>query len=325
MKTNPILLSVLAGILAAVVTFFLCLLLLPAPAREETKRAAPSPLLGAEWGAPAPPSAYELNLNDLGTQLLFSTVPIVSRKATGTEQGTGFIFQYEKDGNTYPLLVTNRHIVEDAMEGAFYMVSARDGKPDTKNPVAIHFGGSLFVYDPCGPDLAAALIGPLVNQTQAQGKPLFFRGLSAKLIPDRKTFSGVGAIEEIVFLGYPRGLMDPKNRTPLIRRGITATPPWNNFEGRPVFLVDANVFEGSSGSPVFIYNRSFAAAGALAAPQERLLFLGVVTGTIKETDPRQGTQTYLGLGIVINSLAVYDCIEEAVKKALAKEAGKAGR
>ena len=40
---------------------------------------------------------------------------------------------------------------------------------------------------------------------------------------------------------------------PILRRGTTATPIALNFEGRPEFLIDAAVYPGSSGSPVFVY------------------------------------------------------------------------
>ena len=60
-----------------------------------------------------------------------------------------------------------------------------------------------------------------------------------------------GQHEEIVFIGYPSGLRDEHNSTPLIRRGITASPIWNDFGNDPIFLIDAGVYPGSSGSPVF--------------------------------------------------------------------------
>jgi hypothetical protein len=44
------------------------------------------------------------------------------------------------------------------------------------------------------------------------------------------------------------------NLLPIIRRGITASPLQINYSGRPTFLIDASVFGGSSGSPVFLYN-----------------------------------------------------------------------
>jgi len=42
---------------------------------------------------------------------------------------------------------------------------------------------------------------------------------------------------------------------PVMRRGITATPPYLDFMGKQEFLIDASIFPGSSGSPVFLFNQ----------------------------------------------------------------------
>jgi hypothetical protein len=41
---------------------------------------------------------------------------------------------------------------------------------------------------------------------------------------------------------------------PVSRRGVTATHPNLDYEGRREFMIDAACFPGSSGSPVFLYN-----------------------------------------------------------------------
>ena len=64
----------------------------------------------------------------------------------------------------------------------------------------------------------------------------------------------LNAIENVVMLGYPNGLWDKKNNLPIVRRGVTATPPYIDFEGRPEFIIDCACFPGSSGSPVLLYN-----------------------------------------------------------------------
>src|SRR5262249_49694787 len=63
-------------------------------------------------------------------------------------------------------------------------------------------------------------------------------------------------------------------------RGITATPPYLDFEGKKQFLVDAPIFHGSSGSPVFLFNRGawFDERKGSLAFNYRLKFLGVVYG-----------------------------------------------
>mgnify|MGYP003291781313 CR=1 FL=1 len=45
---------------------------------------------------------------------------------------------------------------------------------------------------------------------------------------------------------------DKKNNLPLVRTGTIASHPRKDFNGLPQFVIDAQVFPGSSGSPVFI-------------------------------------------------------------------------
>ena len=67
---------------------------------------------------------------------------------------------------------------------------------------------------------------------------------------------------------------------PLVRKGITATAPYLNYNGKREFVIDAACFPGSSGSPVFICN-----TGTYRDKQNkavivgnRLFFLGILYG-----------------------------------------------
>jgi hypothetical protein len=56
--------------------------------------------------------------------------------------------------------------------------------------------------------------------------------------------------EDVFIMGYPLGIYDEVHNLPVIRGGTTSSAypiPWNR---RPYFLVDANLEEGTSGSPV---------------------------------------------------------------------------
>ena len=55
-------------------------------------------------------------------------------------------------------------------------------------------------------------------------------------------------------VGYPKGMWDDVNNQPIVRRGVTATPPYRDFQGERVFLIDCGSVPGSSGSPVFLFN-----------------------------------------------------------------------
>jgi hypothetical protein len=151
-------------------------------------------------------------------------------------------------------------------------------------------------------DVALIPIGALLNQLDAAKRPAFFRSISPDLIPTSEVLDDLAAVEEVVFIGYPSGLRDEHNSTPLIRRGITATPVWNDFGGDPVFLIDAGVYPGSSGSPVLILNQGAYAARDALVVGSRLLFLGMVSQTMLRTDG--GIAAYLGLGRVVKATAL---------------------
>ena len=131
-------------------------------------------------------------------------------------------------------------------------------------------------------------------------------------IPSKEQVDNLSAIEDITFIGYPSGLYDEKNKISIIRQGITATPIWNNFKGEDVFLIDAGVFPGSSGSPVFIYNHGTYPVKDGIALGNRLLFVGVLSQTMLR-DNATG-KSYLNLGKVINSRAMYRELKKFIQR-----------
>ncbi len=133
-----------------------------------------------------------------------------------------------------------------------------------------------------------------------------------------------------MFIGYPDGLYDELNLTPIARKGITATPLHLDYGGDPAFLIDATVFPGSSGSPVF------AAPNAIRSNENRdlmliasrMMLLGVLSsgfvtmeqGKIKPgpIPPPQGmaieVEQMIGLGYVYKSSTVLETVENYVEK-----------
>src|SRR5690606_28078780 len=59
-----------------------------------------------------------------------------------------------------------------------------------------------------------------------------------------------------VMIGCPNGLSDETNNLPISRRGITATSLTKDYNGKPEFMVDMACFPGSSGSPIFLYDKN---------------------------------------------------------------------
>lgn len=78
---------------------------------------------------------------------------------------------------------------------------------------------------------------------------VFYRSLSRE---NWVNFQTEEAIHDIMMVGYPMGMFDEENNLPIVRKGITSSHIRSNFQNKPEVLIDAAVFPGSSGSPVFL-------------------------------------------------------------------------
>lgn len=175
----------------------------------------------------------------------------------GRSSGTGFIFNFcEREQDHVPAIVTNKHVITGAQLGIFRMTLAENGEPKYGEhvPVALdHFETRWVKHPNPDVDLAVFPIAPIIHAGHAQGRPLFYRAASKNVLADAAFLAELNAVEDIIMIGYPNGIWDKKNNLPIVRRGVTATPPYIDFEGRSEFLIDCACFPGSSGSPVLLY------------------------------------------------------------------------
>ena len=255
-----------------------------------------------------------MNIKDISTQLLYTTVPIYAKKKDGTvSSGTGFIFSVnEKEDRSIPLLITNYHVVQGAMAGFVELHIAQAGMPSEKS-VRVQFDESIIEGNKLGDlDLIAIPLAGTLNGFQQKDIHLFYRTVTQDIIPKQEQEEEFAAIENVTFIGYPSGLYDDINKLPIIRQGITATPIWNKFKGEETFLIDAGVFPGSSGSPVFIYNHGSYPTKDGITIGSRLLFVGVISETMIRHE--SATKSYLDLGKVINSRAMYKEVENFIQR-----------
>lgn len=193
-------------------------------------------------------------------QLTHSTVRIACRLADGsTSTGSGFFFAFaiSEKGNV-PTIVTNKHVVSGAVSGQFNLtLRGQDGGPLVGQHITIEFDQFEKRWIPHPDpqvDLCVMPIAPLLTEAASQGKTFFFVALEESLLPSQAEVADLSALEEILMIGYPNGIWDATNNMPILRRGITATHPHLDYEGRKEFMIDAACFPGSSGSPVFLFN-----------------------------------------------------------------------
>lgn len=155
--------------------------------------------------------------------------------------GTGILVRIE---NTY-MLVTCKHIVVNPNTKEYYKglqmwVNRVDNTVSKKDIDAIHtqFNLRWFFHTDENVDIAISPIA--IEEGQDDIKTMPFESF--------EDFSLIPLGEDIFFLGYPHGLgiENVPKLSPLVRTGIVALKL-----GNKTFFIDANVYPGSSGSPVF--------------------------------------------------------------------------
>ncbi len=115
--------------------------------------------------------------------------------------------------------------------------------------------------------------------------------------------------QRIVFIGYPEKFFDVKNFLPVARFGSIASIPSIDFNGKKQILIDAAVFPGSSGSPVFFLSKEnqYKLLGIISSgPIRELEYIKISTG--KSIIPVQ----FINFGMIFK----LDTIKEVFEKVL---------
>jgi len=258
-----------------------------------------------------------IRLDSPANQLMFNTVRIVSKLPSGsTKTGTGFLASVEQNNSTFPFILTCQHCLKDAVEVHLSCVSANaKGEPDFGNVQIWRLDKSLFsLAQPHRThDVAAIPFGPILNQAASVGQPIFHRELKLENFIKDCEKEELTAFEQIVFVGYPLGLHDTKNALPLLRVGYSASPIWSDFEQEPRFLIDAEVFSGSSGSPVFILNEGTYTSRKGIVVGTRFFFIGMILQSLDYDQGPKGKQ-HIGLGSVLNAHVIKEYLEKLAEQ-----------
>ncbi|PWJ79784.1 trypsin-like peptidase [Pseudaminobacter salicylatoxidans] len=269
-------------------------------------------------------------------KMLYSATRITTyHRGMRRSVGTGFFYIVNlENGRSSALLVTNRHVFEgcDRIDVTL-PIRDENGEPSrTFHTWQLEFQGNPIGHPDPTIDLAVISITDLHRQTAGAKELPFYITLSRDIIPSVEAWAEFDAIEEVTMVGCPNGLFDEANNLPIIRRGITATHPAKNYQGRDEFMVDLACFPGSSGSPVFLYSTGAnfdRATGGYALGNIRLLLMGILYAgpTINQRgeivlarQPAVSVAAMMHLGTVIKSthLLAFDAlVQEHVEQGTA--------
>lgn len=262
-----------------------------------------------------------INPKGITEQMMYSTVLI--QTANGT--GTGYFFRFQDGENNYPVIITNKHVINNnRTEKVTLFLHTRDSDDSIhEQKISLEWEGEwLFhpTYDLCCLPLVP-IINFIYNKTT---KIVMYIALDESMVWSEDKLKELDTVEEVLMVGYPIGLWDKKNNYPLFRKGITASHPSVDFNGNSQGVVDIASFPGSSGSPIFIYNNgSFSdKTNNGISLGGRLIFLGTLfagplwdaTGEIKIRQIPTQNNVQLNTPIMINLGYYIKAIELLVLK-----------
>jgi len=242
---------------------------------------------------------------DLSHELIQATVQLEQPLGNGTRTvGTGFLISdAAPDGQPRTVLVTANHVFK-GMPGQIARIGYRIENPDgswsySPQPLRIRdeAGHELWTHHPARDVAVMAISAP----------PEFAKAaIPEDYLATDDTFTkyDVDAGDEMMALGFPRGLSANQAGFPILRAGRIASYPIAPAKIFPTFLLDFAVFPGNSGGPVFMNDLAHRRPGSSEAqPPEAVEFIaGILTQQVELNSER------LGIGIVTHAKYVRETI-----------------
>ena len=232
--------------------------------------------------------------------------------------GTGFFHRTSLNDGTdrsITLLISNRHVFKDPKDRLIVSLN-RKKEGDTRAFGNTPAFGKIITLDQAGferdyfahPDRGVDLA--CVNFSKITHTDAFFHYLFDDFLTPIN-YEQVAPGSDVIFVGYPENRYDVVNNLPLIRRGSIASMPNVDFNGKGQIVIDAQIFPGSSGSPVFVdWGNKYSLLGVVSQTMIRHSQLQTLPANI----PPVGVEQILGLGIVVKQEYVRELIDYTVSE-----------
>lgn len=259
-------------------------------------------------------AASGASAQSVGDRISSITTLIVSTSPGGNSMGTGFFYHQLEDRppSSEPRwlaiermwLVTNRHVVlgppeHEALPSSltFHLRRVAAAKLEWL-PIALDTA-EIVRRSKCHSnprvDVCAIEVLDLVTARIKANEALVpWSAVSKNDLPGEGS-PAVDTGDDVLIVGYPRGYYDDVNLVLIVKSGIIASK-WNApFGGNPVFMIDAKLFPGSSGSIVITKPRDVALIGGQikVAKDKQFNFLGVYSGEPRGEGPRVDLEDFV--------------------------------
>lgn len=194
-----------------------------------------------------------MNPQTISEQLMFNTVRLV---ASDGSSGTGFFYNFNTNEKTYPVIITNKHVVNNnPNETMTFYLHLCTGERESNENYKVTYATQWHFHS--NKDLCFCFINPVFESVKnSTGKDVFYIANNNSILATKQKLNELSALEELVMVGYPIGLWDEKNNFPIFRKGYTASHPAYDFNEKGIGLIDMACFPGSSGSPIYILNET---------------------------------------------------------------------
>ncbi|MDR6626308.1 serine protease [Caulobacter segnis] len=231
---------------------------------------------------------------DLSVDLIKATVQLEQPLGDGSRTvGTGFLVSDPTpDGKPRTILVTAAHVLEKmpSMSARIgYRIQGSEGvwRYDPESLKIRDGDHPLWTKHPTR-DVAVMVV---------EAPPEFAKAaIPLNYLAQDDTFNkyNLGPGDEMMALGFPRGLSANPAGFPILRSGRVASYPLAPATNFPTFLMDFSVFPGNSGGPVFMAEGARRRPGA-SESQEVQFVAGLLTQQVELSGER------LEIGIVTHA------------------------
>ncbi len=260
-------------------------------------------------------------MDSVQEQLMYTTLRIecLNEFAQVFSIGTGFLLKRPVGNDKYKIyLISNKHVLCGAQSIAITFTKKKNDEPEVGKSVRFPLMNTKnCIVEHPNPNVDVAVI-ECTGLFLIALDSIYFKLVDYEMLA---TFEEpeLNVAENVYFIGYPDNIYDKKNNLPLIRTGLISSLPKCDYNGDPVFIIDAQVFPGSSGSPVYIdltYENIKNGQIALAG-QRNIKLLGIVSATMVRNNKLKSvntstefmTEEVLGLGIVYKSTTIKELID----------------